>query len=346
MKAEAILPAWLEDLIYRLVYHGSKAVLAPLQRNSDFYWPFLLSTLLIAWIAWRFWSADHSSRGPAPWKAFRARYLSRKLWWHPSARVDYRFYLINAVFVPVALGSIWLQGAGVTAMLEQFLGSAPAGALNPDYRIAARLAYSLLFFLAYDFGRFVAHCLLHDVPWLWEFHKVHHSAEVLTPLTAARAHPFDLALMAWVPALLTGTLTWCFHRWVDPGIAFYTFLGMHVLVWMFSLVDNLRHCQVWISYGGRLNRWLISPAHHQLHHSAEREHWGCNRGFELAIWDRVYGTLCVPPDLQPNFRYGLGDDSDGCWHSVGRLYFWPFALLAKRLFKRETAPDHPERGRN
>lgn len=334
MNEGVILPAWLEDLIYQLVYHASKAVLAPLQRNSDFYWPFLLSTLLIGWIAWRFWSSDHGSRGPAPWKAFRARYLSRELWWHPSARVDYRFYLANAVFVPLALGPLILQGSSVSEMLEHAFGSASAATTSPEYRIAARLLYSLLFFLAYDFGRFLAHSLLHDLPWLWEFHKVHHSAEVLTPLTAARVHPFDLAIMACVPALLTGTLTWCFHRWVDSGIEFYTFLGMHVLLWMFGLIDNLRHWQVWISYGSALNRWLISPAHHQLHHSAEREHWGCNRGFELAIWDRLYGTLRVPPDQQLNLRFGLGDDTDGCWRSVSRLYFWPFGLLARRMSRR------------
>ena len=41
------------------------------------------------------------------------------------------------------------------------------------------LAYTVLFFIAYDFGRFVAHSLLHDIPCLWQFHKVHHSAEVL-----------------------------------------------------------------------------------------------------------------------------------------------------------------------
>jgi len=244
----------------------------------------------------------------------------------------------------MALGSIILQGSGVSGMLEHTFGSAQAGPLNPEYRIAARVIYTLLFFLAYDFGRFLAHSLLHDLPWLWEFHKVHHSAEVLTPLTAARVHPIDLAIMACVPALLTGALSWCFHRWVDAGMEFYTFLGMHALLWTFGLLDNLRHWQVWISYGGALNRWLISPAHHQLHHSAEREHWGCNRGFELAIWDRLYGTLRVPPDQQLKLRFGLGDDTDGRWRSVGRLYFWPFGLLARRIRRRARQPAAREAG--
>jgi sterol desaturase/sphingolipid hydroxylase (fatty acid hydroxylase superfamily) len=118
---------------------------------------------------------------------------------------------------------------------------------------------------------------------------------------------------------------------VDSGITFYTFLGLHVLIWVFSLIGNLRHSQVWLSYGSTLNHWLISPAHHQLHHSADARHRGCNRGFELAIWDRFYGTLCVPEDQAEQLRFGLGDDTDGQWRSVGRLYLWPFGLLAKRL---------------
>ena len=338
------LSPWVGELIYKLVFHAAKAVLAPLQRDSDYYWPFLLSTLLIGWIAWRFWSSGRGFKGLAAWKEFRARFLGREILWHPSARVDYRYYLLNAVLVPLALGGVWLHAEGVSSVLAQALGPAPARALDPDYLPVARLAYTLLFFLAYDFGRFVAHCLLHDVPWLWEFHKVHHSAEVLTPLTAARVHPFDLALMAWVPALFTGTLTWAFHRWIDPAIAFYSFLGMHVLLWVFSLVDNLRHWQVWISYGNTLNHWLISPAHHQLHHSAQAEHWGCNRGFELALWDRLYGTLLVPPDVQPEIRFGLGDSTDGRWRSVTRLYFWPFGLLARRLFGRAPRSGLPGTG--
>src|SRR6185503_10340022 len=198
-------------------------------------------------------------------------------------------------------------------------GTASAG-------IGVKIAYTIFFFVAYDFGRFVAHSLLHDVRILWEFHKVHHSAEVLTPMTTFRAHPIDLAVMYWVPTVTTGVVTWLFHRFVDAGIGFYTFLGLHIVMWLGNLIGNLRHWQVWLSYGQTLNRWLISPAHHQLHHSAEPRHWGCNRGFELAIWDRLYGTLYVPSNQPETFRMGLGDGTDGKWNTLGRMYLWPFQL--------------------
>jgi sterol desaturase/sphingolipid hydroxylase (fatty acid hydroxylase superfamily) len=199
------------------------------------------------------------------------------------------------------------------------------------------LLYTVLFFVAYDFGRFVAHSALHDVPVLWEFHKPHHTAEVLTPMTAFRAHPVDLAVMAWGSAITTGVLTWAFQWLGGPTITAYQFLGMHVLLWGFNLLGNLKHWQLPISYGRVLDRWLISPAHHQLHHSAEARHFGRNRGFELAIWDRLYGTLALPRPGEV-FRMGLGDGSDGSWHRVWKLYCWPFWFAALRVVGRGAEP--------
>jgi sterol desaturase/sphingolipid hydroxylase (fatty acid hydroxylase superfamily) len=309
-----------------------EAGLAFLQRQSPLYWPFLVSTLAVGLIVWRWGGRDDGA--PPSWHEFRRRYLGRALWWHPSARADYRYYLVNAVVHPLILGPALLTGAaiagGLNSLLRPALGE-PASLGEAGWPM--KLAFTLIFFLAYDFGRFVAHCALHDVPLLWEFHKPHHSAEVLTPFTAFRAHPIDLAVMAWVPALTTGVVTWAFQRLGGPGVGVYTFLGLHVMLWGFNLLGNLKHWQVWISYGPVLDYWLISPAHHQLHHSAEPRHFGRNRGFELAIWDRLYGTF-VRPRRGEEFRLGLGDGSDGRWHRVWRLYFWPVGHAALRLLGR------------
>jgi sterol desaturase/sphingolipid hydroxylase (fatty acid hydroxylase superfamily) len=320
---------YVQDLLLKAVVLFTKAVFAFLQRESFLYWPFLISTLIIGVLAWRFGYAQERADGKPAWRVFFQRYLGRSLWWHPSARVDYRFYLVNAVVFPLLLGPLLLGGNSIARLLEELTGIMPDPV--PSTGIVTRIVYTLLFFVAYDFGRFVAHSLLHDVPFLWEFHKVHHSAEVLTPMTSFRAHPIDLAVMAWGSAVTTGILAWLFHRYVDSSIDVYTFLGLHVIFWAGNLIGNLRHWQVWLSYGEKLNHWLISPAHHQLHHSAEPQHWGCNRGFELAIWDRLYGTLRIPANQPETFRMGLGDDTDGRWHSVGRLYAWPFLLLFQRI---------------
>ncbi|HEX2825387.1 MAG TPA: sterol desaturase family protein [Burkholderiales bacterium] len=310
-----------------LAYHLTKAVTAFIQRDSFLYWPFALSALLIA-IAVAY--AAHRAR-PAGSFASRLRAsLSRELWWNASARADYRLYFANALLLPVVFGMVLFSEKQVVRWLDAITGGATDVAAAADASIASRVAFTIVFFLAYDFGRFVAHTLLHDVPLLWEFHKVHHSAETLNPMTTFRAHPVDLAVMAWVPVLMTGLATWTFNKLAAP-VSLYTFLGLHVLVFAFNLIGILRHSHVWLHYGPSWGKWLISPAHHQLHHSREPEHaGGVNRGFELAVWDRLYGTLCVP-GRKTEFRMGLGDGTDGQWHNVRRMYVLPFTLAEQRI---------------
>jgi sterol desaturase/sphingolipid hydroxylase (fatty acid hydroxylase superfamily) len=323
------------DTVFYVTLNVGKAVTAALQRDSFLYWPFLVSSVVLAALAWRWTVYARTSPEQRSWRRFFADYFGAHIWWHRSARADYVLYLANALVLPLVFGFLLMSDKQVAAWIETTLGGVTGSSDAASFPV--RLLFTVLFFIAYDFGRFLAHCLLHDVPVLWEFHKVHHSAQVLTPMTTFRAHPIDLLVMAWVPALTTGILVWTFNRFVGTAVSFFSFLGVHALMWGFNLIGNLRHSPVWLSYGPVLGRWLISPAHHQLHHSYEQRHYGCNRGFELAVWDRLWGTLYVPPIQPETFRMGLGDDTDGHFHTLARMYFWPFAGAARRLRKRRTA---------
>jgi sterol desaturase/sphingolipid hydroxylase (fatty acid hydroxylase superfamily) len=321
----------LPEFFFYIAFRVTRAVTAFIQRDSFLYWPFLLSAgvlaLVVACFAARARPApDKSSWSKSLWTSF-----SLRRWWHRSARADYRLYLANALVLPLLFGVVLFGDGHIVNLLNASFGlssSATAGAEPPS--VAARIAFTLVFFIAYDFGRFVAHSLLHDVPILWEFHKVHHSAETLNPITTFRAHPLDLVIMAWVPVVMTGTVTWGFNQLTVAPIGVYKYLGLHVLLFASNLVGTLRHTHVWLSYGTRWGQWLVSPAQHQLHHSCEPQHIGCNRGFELAVWDRLYGTLYVPASRE-TFRMGLGDGTDGEWHTVRRMYFWPFVNAGKRI---------------
>jgi sterol desaturase/sphingolipid hydroxylase (fatty acid hydroxylase superfamily) len=68
----------------------------------------------------------------------------------------------------------------------------------------ARVSVTILSYLAIDFGFFVVLYMQHHIPALWRFHKVHHSATVLTPFTDFRAHPVQLALMLLVTSVVVG----------------------------------------------------------------------------------------------------------------------------------------------
>src|SRR5690606_10634907 len=69
-----------------------------------------------------------------------------------------------------------------------------------------------------------------------------------------------------------------------------TVLGVHALGFLANATSgNLRHSHVPMGFG-RAERWLVSPAQHQLHHAVEPASQASNYGTWLAVWDRVGGT--------------------------------------------------------
>ena len=305
--------------------------------GSLFWWPYLLIALTVAFgfYCWR-WRRE----GLGTPAAFARRYFSGRIWAHPSSQADYAYYLVNAVLYPILVAPLIVSGAAVGSAVEAGLAHVFGPMTAPLVgQAAARALYTVLFFVAYDGARYLGHSLLHDVPILWQFHKLHHSAEVLTPFTNFRAHPVELLVMGAAPNLATGLVSGVVWYLEADAIGFYTFLGLHVFLLLFNTIANLRHFEVWISFGPVLNRWLISPAHHRIHHSSEARHFGRNRGFELAIWDRMCGTLYVPGE-EEEFRLGLGDGTDGAWHGVGRMYGWP-CRYALALLGFGRAPQQP-----
>lgn len=67
--------------------------------------------------------------------------------------------------------------------------------------------------------------------------------------------------------------------------------------------------------------------------------WNKNHGFTLSIWDRLFGTYHSSRDVTP-FPI-LSDGTDGQWHSVWRLYVWPFRDAFALLRRRPAAAPAP-----
>ncbi len=314
-------PSQLEGL-ERLVFDVVTALVKPLfafnQYDSFLYWPFLAAALILAVLVF----LSHRRDGEGN---FFKRYFSRRIWGHVSARADYKFYYVNGVLFPAIFAPLIISGAWIGGLLENGL-TALGGAMDQGSGTLTTIAYTLVFFLAYDFGRFLAHYVQHRFDILWHFHKVHHSAEVLTPFTAFRVHPLDLILMASFPAFTTGVVNGVFNYWSGGAAGFHLFFGLHALIFIYNLIGNLRHSHVWLSYGPVLNRIFISPAQHQIHHSVEERHWGQNIGFAFAFWDRMFGTLYLP-DGHEQFDMGLGDGTEGRYHSIKGMYWQPIRDL-------------------
>lgn len=250
--------------------------------------------------------------------------------------------LLNVMVVPLILAWAIFSYAGIGEAVSQGLaamtGRAHLATLSP---FAAKVLTTLILFLAYEFAYFIDHWLSHNVEALWMFHRVHHTAETLTPLTNFRIHPIDSLVFANCVAIIGGAAAGLCLWGLGPAASPLALDGTNVLLFAFvCLLLHLQHSQLWIVLPGFWNRQIVGPAHHQLHHSRNPAHFNSNYGNSLAIFDRLAGTLRVPQSRSPRLKFGVaGLNHDP--HSLGGALIAPvvdaFALLRPEPRAAQTA---------
>ena len=305
----------------------------PFSPDQRIYFFYLVTALALAYLV----HAAARDRGdPDSQGGFWRQLFAKRIYNHRSAWTDYKFFLVNKLAYPVLFAPLVL-GAAVAAEWSGSLLAALWGPEGPGFESgpASLAVMTVVLLLALDFSVFVTHYLQHKVPALWEFHKVHHSAEVLTPITVYRMHPVDTLFTASVGGLLTGALHGVFaYLYTEvPGVI--AVFGLNVGVFAFYLLGyNLRHSHVWLPYPRALSHILISPAQHQIHHSSAPRHFDKNLGFIFAFWDWMAGTLYVPRERE-DLTFGLYRDEHKAYDGVATLYLLPLRRLFARTLGRE-----------
>jgi|GEM_PF-35553 len=259
----------------------------------------------------------------------------RAYWLHRSAIIDYGYFLVSGmVKIYLVLPLLWLMQQ--TTLLSSQLLDAGLG----EYRIFVEMsrnyvviAYVIFLFIIDDLTRYGLHRLLHCLPFLWVFHKVHHSAEVLNPATFYRVHPVENMLFGLRYALIVGIVTGVFVHFFGARILFWDIVGVNTLLFVFHGINgNLRHSHIELAYPTFLEKWFISPRQHQLHHSSSNSH--CNYGSYLALWDRCWGTLTCSRDRH-QVDYGLGAKDCQRYNNIIALFVNPFIDLTVMLYRRK-----------
>jgi len=285
--------------------------------DKRLFWAYLLSSVLISIIY--FYISKKNTRVIS----------SSKLWLHPSAKLDYYYfflsYFINIFLLIPFIISAKTIAFGVNKFLYQEFDYFENSFFSYEMII---LMYTLSIFLVSDFTRYWLHRFLHTIPFLWEFHKVHHSAKVLTPITFYRVHPVENFLFGLRYSFSIGLVTGVFIYFFGAMIDIYMVFGVNVFLFLFSLLgSNLRHSPVPFSYGRFLEKWFISPKQHQIHHS--KKYFNKNYGGYIAVWDRVFGTLCLSQSVKV-MKFGLRNEQMKDYKSLIDLIFRPFINLVKK----------------
>lgn len=290
--------------------------------ESGMAWPYLLASLTIATGVF-VWSGR---RVGEPSRSVLSFLFPREVYGHPSAILDYKFHGVNILlkfllWVPIMTGMGMVGYKAMSAVLIGYLSWNPPATLSTAQALAAAFG----FFVLYDFINYCSHVLFHKVPTLWVFHRIHHSAQVLTPITAFRGHPMELLFPALLQMPVIG-LAAVFYQNVSPrDLEVGMIFGIGLFTFLFGLLGHhLQHSHVWLSFGPTLSRLYISPAQHQIHHSRDPRHRDRNFGVKFAVWDMLFGTLYVPA-FRETFLVGLPEADPGRFTKVRDLYFRPFA---------------------
>lgn len=208
-----------------------------------------------------------------PWRKDQG--IFRKDFWLDIFYMFFNFFLLNLIIF-IALSNVSAQ------LFHDFLGISVEKLQLFNISKLPKWTSLLMFFLVSDFIQWNTHRLLHYVPFLWNFHKVHHSVKEMGFAAHLRYHwmePVVYKSILYIPLALIGGFT----------------VQDVFIVHFFSItIGHLNHANLGWDYG-YFKYILNNPKMHIWHHSKEMVNkYGTNFGISLSIWDYMFKTDYVP----------------------------------------------------
>ena len=210
-----------------------------------------------------------------PWRAGQPKF--RKDFWLDAFYMFFNFFLFSLIIYKAAseLVVVWFHSllgmVGITNLVAIEIGSWP------------NWTQLLTLFIARDFIHWNVHRLLHRVPWLWEFHKVHHSVEEMGFAAHLRYHWMEnvvYRMLEYLPLALI-------------GFSITDLIIVHVFT---IILGHFNHSNIRLPLGP-LKYLFNNPQMHIWHHARDLppEHrYGMNYGLSLSIWDYLFRTAYIP----------------------------------------------------
>ena len=282
--------------------------------ENRIYYLYLLSSLLLALFVY--------TRKKKK-KSFFSYVFDKRIWLSKSALNDYLIFSFNNLFKVLFIGPYLIIGLYIAFYIHEYLikwFGFPESTLSIGQTI---ILYTIALTVVNDFLSYIVHLCMHKIPILWEFHKVHHSATTMNPLTQYRVHPVELILNNSKAIIGFGLVTGFFDYFSNHALDTVVFIGANIFTFLFMFFGaNLRHSHVKLKYPRLIEHILISPYQHQIHHSRSSEHHNKNLGSKFALWDWFFGTLIVSKKTT-SLRFGI-HDREKDYFRFRDLLFKPF----------------------
>lgn len=158
------------------------------------------------------------------------------------------------------------------------------------------------------------HVIFHKIHWLWRFHRMHHSDTHIDVTTGIRFHPVEILMsliIKFAAILLFGipAIAVLIFEIILNATAMITHSNLNLPLWL----DKL------------LRRIFVTPDMHRIHHSVHRNETDSNYGFNLSVWDRLFGTYIEQPrDTHEKMLIGIDKFRDQRDQFLDKLLTQPF----------------------
>ena len=295
-------------------------------RLSFFY---LLPTVLIAYFV--FVKSKHQG-------SFLNYIFNKRTWLSKSARIDYSILFFNSFVKVLLIGPYLTFGLYLAFYTDDFLARTFGYERFTLDVISTLVLYTFTLTLLSDLTTYIIHYFMHRFEFLWEFHKIHHAATTLNPVTQYRIHPVELILVNIKETLVFGFVMGVFDYLSAHQVQTITYLGVNIFAFVFMFFGaNLRHSSVKLKYFNFLEYIFMSPYQHQIHHSNQPEHFDRNMGSKLAIWDWMFGTLLRSRQVDKvTFGISKEEDLQKKYESFANNLFLPFVTICKTIANKFT----------
>jgi len=214
-----------------------------------------------------------------PWR--KGQPLFRKGWLTDLAHITFNGYVFRRFLYTGAALTVAVQFSQTMESLGVW------DALNSAVMKQKPLWLQFLaLFFAQDFLKWGVHNLLHRIPFLWTFHKVHHSVQIMDWIGNMRYHWMEVVVynsLLFIPLSFLG---------FAPRLFYYTGL-IEITMGHFNH-SNIDIDIKWLRF------FLNSPRMHIWHHAAdEPDAWNKNFGINLSLWDWLFRTAYMPQGRAP-----------------------------------------------
>ena len=236
-----------------------------------------------------------------PWR--KNQKMIRKDFWLDAFYMFFNFFLFSLIVynalsdVFVELTNDLMNQMGIENLVALEIGSWPVW------------TQLIAMFILRDFIQYNIHRMLHRIPLLWRFHKVHHSVQEMGFAAHLRFH--------WMETIIYKSLEYIPLAMIGFGIDDFILVHLTALT-----IGHINHSNLNIPLGP-LKYVINNPQMHIWHH-AHTKLWpaelryGINYGLSLSIWDYLFKTAHIPHDGK-NIELGFDEIDEYAQGFVGQM---------------------------